>query len=163
MRIAVALSRGALLLLAALGCGALSCDGSGIGSMACTLIGCEDQFMATLTVDATMVPAGMHTVQVTADGVVASCAFQFPPDVGLGVPCSSAFGLTIVPDQTIAGRFTERITFSGTPSLVEVQQLVGGTVIFDQTVSPTYQMNQPNGPGCGPICEQANVLWTIPQ
>ena len=35
-------------------------------------------------------------------------------------------------------------------------------MILDQTVSPTYQTNQPNGPGCGPTCHQAGADWTIP-
>jgi hypothetical protein len=46
---------------------------------------------------------------------------------------------------------------------VQVQQLVGGAVILDETVSPTYQTDEPNGPGCGPICHQAGAEWTIPQ
>lgn len=65
--------------------------------------------------------------------------------------------------QPIDGKFVEAITIEGTPGSIEIQQTVGGTVIFDQTVAPTYQTNQPNGPGCGPICHQAGAAWTIPQ
>ena len=64
--------------------------------------------------------------------------------------------------QPIEGMFVEKIAVLGTPSSIEVQQTVGGTVIFDQTVAPTYQTNQPNGPGCGPTCHQATAVWTIP-
>lgn len=173
----------ALLLMAALGCGAVGCGGEalspsrdaamglpddgGLGSLpdgatGCTLIGCGDQFTATVTVDTTMVPAGTQTVTVTVDGAATSCTVAPPGDVGYGDPCSAGFGLTIGPAQPTDGKFTEKITVNGSPRSIEVQQTVGGTVIFDQTISPTYQTNQPNGPGCGPICHQASVAWTIP-
>jgi hypothetical protein len=50
----------------------------------------------------------------------------------------------------------------GTPSSIEVQQAVAGTVIFDQTAAPVYQTNEPNGPGYAPTCHQAGAAWTIP-
>jgi hypothetical protein len=174
----------ALSLMAAFGGGLLGCSGRAIdspdsGKMTCTEIGCHDQFTATVTVDATMVPAGMHSITVTVDGAATSCPFAFPPDTGLGEPCSAGFGLAVLPAQSctttqtetvtsqqcqpIEGKFVETITVDGTPSSIQVQQTVGGTVIFDQTASPAYQTNEPNGPGCGPICHQAGAEWTIPQ
>lgn len=81
----------ALLSIVALGAGALGCDGSAIGSpfggeMTCALVGCEDQFTATVAMDATQVPAGRHTVVVLADGAAMSCSFSFPPPMRAGVP-----------------------------------------------------------------------------
>ena len=147
--------------------------------MACTLIGCHDQFSATVTVDSTKVPAGRHTVTVTIDGAATSCSFQLPPtNDPVNDPCSAGFAMTVVPAQSctttqsatvasqqcqpIDGVFVENISIDGTPRSIEVQQTVGGTVIFDQTVTPTYQTNEPNGPGCGPTCHQAGADWTIP-
>ena len=173
------------MLIAALGLGGLGCGSSALGSpdagqMVCTLIGCHDQFSATVTVDSTMVPAGRHTVTVTIDGVAGSCSFQIPPTAGLtNDPCTApGFSMTVDPAQMCAttlsttvasqqcqpieGFFVERIAVLGVPSSIEVQQTVGGTVIFDQTVAPTYQTNQPNGPGCEPTCHQATAVWTIP-
>jgi hypothetical protein len=176
---------GGLLLVAALGCGLLGCSGNAIsspdaGEMICTTIGCQDQFSATVTVDSTMVSAGRHTVTVTVDGAAGSCTFQIPPTAGLtNDPCTApGFSITIGPAETctttqsatatsqqcqpIDGLFVERIAVNGTPKSIEVQQTVAGTVIFDQTVAPTYQTNQPNGPGCAPTCHQAGAEWTIP-
>ena len=149
--------------------------------MVCTLIGCEDQFSATVTVDATLVPPGTHTVNVVADGAATLCTFTFPPAAsngGLAAQCSTGLTVFVQPAtvctttrsgtvtsqqcQPIDGKFTESIWVSGTPTVVQVQQLVGGTVILDQTISPTYQTNEPNGPGCGPTCHQAGAAWTIP-
>lgn len=169
----------------ALACAALACGGA-IGSplggeMVCTDVGCQDQFSATVTMGATLIPAGTHTVDVVADGAAMSCTFSFPPDASTGgaaAQCSSGLTVLVQPAtvctttrsatavsqqcQPIDGKFTESIWVPGTPKVVQVQQLVGGTVILDQTVSPTYQTNQPNGPGCGPICHQAGAEWTIP-
>ena len=145
--------------------------------MLCTLIGCQDQFTATVTVDATAVPAGTHTVNVSADGTAMTCTFPFPQadavaqcSGGLTVIVQAAAVCTTVQTdaaisekcQAIDGKFTESISIPGTPSAVQVRQLVGGTVILDQSVAPTYQTNQPNGPGCGPTCHQAGAAWTIP-
>jgi hypothetical protein len=158
---------GVLLLTAAVGWGAVGCSGGAItapdgGQMACTLIGCVDQFSATVTVDATTVPAGKHTLTVTIDGAATSCSFNLPELANpVNDPCAAGFSLS-VPGQPTDGKFTETIRVFGTPSSIKVQQTLDGTVVLDQTISPTYQTNQPNGPGCGPICHQATAAWTIP-
>lgn len=151
--------------------------------MSCTAVGCKDQVAATVTVNASEVPAGTHTVVVTANGVVGSCTFPFPPadptvGVGTGEPCSSGLSLVVwlttvctttqsgivtsSQCEPIVGKFTESITINGTPMTLRIQQLVGGTVISDKTVSPSYVTNQPNGRCCEPTCHQAGVAWTIP-
>ncbi len=176
-------STGALLLMTALGCCAIGCSSGalspsrdaaidlpgdgGLGSLpdgatACTKIGCVDQFSATVTVDATTVPAGKHTLTVTIDGAATSCSFNLPELANpVNDPCAAGFSLS-VPGQPTDGKFTETIRVLGTPSSIEVHQTLDGTVVLDQTLSPTYQTNQPNGPGCAPICHQASAAWTIP-
>ena len=150
----------------------------------CTMVGCKNQVAATVTVNAAVVPAGTHTILVTADGVPGSCTFPFPPadptvGVGTGEQCSSGLSLdvwvttvctttqsgivTSSQCEPVAGKFTETITINGTPTTLRIQQLVGGTMISDKTVSPSYVVNQPNGPCCEPTCRQAGVDWTIPE
>lgn len=182
-RTAIGGSARALLLIAALGCGAGGCStaalspsrdaaidlpsDAGLGSLpdgatACTLIGCVDQFLATVTVDATTVPAGKHTLTVTIDGAATSCSFNLPELASpVNDPCAAGFSLN-VPGQPTAGKFTETIGIVGTPSSIKVHQTLDGTVVLDQTISPTYQTIQPNGPGCAPICHHATAAWTIP-
>lgn len=182
MATAIGRTAGALLLLAALSGGLLGCNGSALrspdgGEMVCTDVGCHDQFTATVTVDATLVPAGTHTVNVMADGTAMTCTFPFPPtdavarcSGGLTVIVQAAAVCTTVQTdaaisdkcQAIDGKFTESIWVPGAPGVVQVQQLVGETILLDQTIAPTYQANQPNGPGCGPTCQQAGAAWTIP-
>ncbi len=120
----------------------------------------------------------MEALTVTADGVSMSCAFPFPPDDSSGPCASSDLSVFVQPTETCAtissdaaiinvcdalpGQFTEVILVKGTPQSVHVQQAVGSMVVLDKSVMPSYQANQPNGPGCPPTCEQGGVQWTIP-
>ena len=158
------MNRSMLALLAALGCGAAGCTGSGT-SGPCTLIGCEDGFALTVTVDATTVAAGTHTLRVTADGTVSSCTFTFPPpDAGANAivptPCSDGLTVSLEPAmtcttvqtpnsstsncQTIADKFEESILLPGMPQSVRVEQRVDGNVILDRTLAPAYRTVEPS-------------------
>jgi hypothetical protein len=60
-----------------------------------------------------------------------------------------------------AGRTKETISVSGTPMQVRVRQPVCGAVVLDMAVTPVYETDQPNGPGCDPICHEAGADWTL--
>jgi hypothetical protein len=167
--------RCALALSATLGLWAAGC--------ACTEVGCADGFAVTVTVDATMVPAGTHTLNVTADGTPVSCTFTFPPpgarfgtivsaNCPKGLSLSFALAQTCMIVQTgtgsanecqaVAGEFEEYVLLPGTPSSVRLQQSADGNVLLDQTLTPTYKIDQPNGASCGPTCYEASAELTIP-
>jgi hypothetical protein len=169
------MTRYALALIATVGLWAAGC--------ACTEIGCADGFAVTVTLDATMVPAGMHTLNVTADGTSVSCTFTFPPPgASLGTivsaGCPNGLSLSFAPAQTcmivqtgtgsanecqaVAGEFEEYLSLPGTPSSVRLQQSADGNVLLDQTLTPTYKIDQPNGASCGPTCHEASAKLTIP-
>ena len=169
------------LITAALGFSVAGCNSSPFGSsMVCTTRGCLNQFTATVSVASSAVPAGTHTIDVTADGISLSCTFAFPPENGATVGAQCPIGLTVdVQPATVCtttytdaaktercdpvpGQFMELISVMGAPASVHVQQSVGGAVILDQSATPTYQSTQPNGPGCDPICQQAGADWAIP-
>ena len=171
------------LITVVLGFSVAGCNGSPFGSMACSTRGCQDQFTATISIAGSSVSAGMHSVDVTADGTMLSCTFTFPPETlsgggTVGSQCPIGLTVDVQPTTTCMtvqtdaakiehcapapGQFTELITVSGAPASVRVQQSVGGTVILDQSATPTYESNQPNGPGCDPICHQAAAAWMIP-
>jgi hypothetical protein len=170
-----------------LGLTVAACDGGVLSvpgtSMTCTLIGCEDQFTATVSVTASAVPAGTHTVVVTADGTSSSCSFTLPPQnlaAGDNAAAQCPAGLEVIVGATqvcmttqsgdvtashcdpVPGQLTEQISVMGSPASIRVEQSVGGTVVLDQSATPAYQTNEPNGSGCGPICHQAGADWTIP-
>lgn len=168
---------------AVLGLSFVGCGGNPFAPKACTLIGCGDQFTATVSAASGALPTGTHTVDVTADGAMLSCTFVFPletlPSGGtIGVQCQNGLRVDVVSAtictttqsdaalmqrcDPVPGQLKEHITVSGTPASIRVEQSVGGTVILDESAMPTYQSSQPNGPGCEPICRQAGAEWTIP-
>jgi hypothetical protein len=160
------------LLVALVGCGGAKPGG---GPKVCTDVGCEDQFMATLEEASGALPTGMQTLTVTADGVTTTCSFTLPLETPTGVgavDCPSGIELLILEAQSctsttngttktlsctpIAGHFSEELTIRGKPATVHLTQTSNGATLVDVTVAPAYQMHQPNGPGCDPICSQAS-------
>ena len=146
-------------------------------------MGCQNQFLVSLTLEASVVASGASEIEVTADGAAASCTFTIAlGDGGLTVPppeqCSSSVSVTLSNATTctvapisagssdqcqpIDGKITEEIVIVGTPAAVRVQQTVGGTTVADQSFAPTYQTVAPNGVECGPICHVANSYTTLP-
>jgi hypothetical protein len=159
------------------------CGWGPFASKSCGLVACSDQFEATVIASSTELPAGAHTLTVTTEAGTLSCSFVVPfetlPGGGTAVPqCESQLsvfvGLNTVCTETVTaearilrcdpipGQLKESISILGTPTSVSVQQSVGGTMILDRSVTPTYKENRPNGPECDPLCRQARVEWTIP-
>jgi hypothetical protein len=126
---------------------------------------------------------GTHQIDVTADGVTLSCTFTFPAQklpngfdaspqcppgltvrVGPATMCTPlppAAGVSGLRCEPILGQTQETITVPGTPVQVRVRQTVDGAVVLDQSVTPVYATNQPNGPGCEPTCHQAGAEWSL--
>src|SRR3569833_1223952 len=80
------------------GCGRSQISSPDSGVLVCSAVGCEDQFAATVTVDVRTVPAGTHTLAVTADGTDMSCTFPFPPanlPPGQAIPTQCTSGLRL--------------------------------------------------------------------
>jgi hypothetical protein len=152
------------------------------GVKSCTLIGCFDQFSASVRRADGSFPSGSHRVEVLADGTSLTCTFTFPAadpsgggyvyatcPSGLSVSVSPALTCTEVTTATtrsqqcdpIPGQFVESITFIGTPGQIHVWQYVDDAGILDATAAPSYQSSQPNGPDCEPTCHQASASWTL--
>lgn len=157
---------------------------TGCSTKACTTRGCQDQFVATVAGQGGAFPSGMHQIDVTVDGAALSCTFTFPlPSVGGGgtqsPSCTTGLTVDVFPATTctshdadgastlscdpIPGQFVETITVAGKPVQVTVRQSVDGTNLLDETVTASYQTNQPNGPECPPFCQQAVESWTLAQ
>ena len=159
------------------------CRGIPGATKACTLIGCEDGFNAMVTNGPAGFPVGMHEINVTADGATVSCTFVFPfpklpSGADSGPECPSGLMVFVGPAvactqfqpgpgavgercNPIAGQTKETISIPGTPAHVRVRQTTNGVVVLDESVTPVYASNQPNGPGCDPICHQAGAEWML--
>jgi hypothetical protein len=143
------------------------------GTKTCTLIGCVDEMNLRIErADGTPVNLA---VSVTADGQVVTCS---APTTGSTASCDGnvmvwSHALQDCNQQASAngamsvvcvdnGRFAQDITINGTPRAVSVSLLSGDGVIAERTFTPAYGAVQPNGPGCGEICQQASDAWTLP-
>ena len=72
---------------------------------------------------------------------------------------SSTFDCVVLGFTRGKGKYNETISVVGTPTTVHVQQAVGGTILLDQSATPTYADYHPS---CGPVCKEALVTWTMP-
>lgn len=172
----------AYVLSAILVWGIATCYGCSSGkepTHICTDLICHDEFAISVNIDDTGAPRGAHVVNVTADGASSSCSFNFPPNAGdpPGAMCSAGVTLvvqsvsgcqTVATDATLGercdaavGQYNELILVKGTPQSIRIQQTSNGTILLDKTATPSYHVNQPNGPNCPPSCQQAAVQWTI--
>ncbi len=154
--------------------------GGGTGP-ACTAIGCHDG--AYLTVRAMNgLAAGPHTVEIQAGSdPLRTCTFDVPAGGpgpgGVSASCTPGVMLYISPRVTctemtsgaatsqtcvpVPGQFEEHINVQGTPAFVRVIQRAGTETVLERTEMLTYKAATPNGPMCGPVCNQAHVTWEI--
>ncbi len=168
--------RARLFLTLALGVGAL-CAGFACvpGGPWCTEIGCASGLFVTIATSDGTFPAGEHTVEVLLDDRTQRCTFtvlQDGGDISPSVRCDPDILVQIAPKTNcvetrtatsvrrnctpIDGLFIEKLSIRHTPTFVRVVQRLGDVVLLDARLAPTYQMTQPNGPMCEPVCRQAH-------
>jgi hypothetical protein len=130
---------------------------------ACTLIGCESGL--ALQFSKPLREAGSYTVSVELDGELTSCqtALPFASCAG-GRACASPqvlleqSGCALPPSaHEIVGL---RVTSVARAVRIRIER--DGAEIASQEFTPSYVRSQPNGEGCGPICEQASATLTVP-
>ena len=148
----------------------LLCGGAG-GSCsssqqnACSQRGCGDALTVRVDTAAGELPSGMHRIEVLADGVSLACAFRYPLErtaAGTMQPsCSERLGVLVPADGAFSAPPAETIILTGTPAQVHVWQYVDDLAILDAAVAPSYEDVRPNGPGCEPVCREAQLSWTL--
>ena len=141
----------------------------------CTEMGCDDQFLITLTQD----DGGWSgaALELNIDGREVDCAA--PEGAGRSVfaesQCDSDVRFSVREDadcteftdgDTVGqscepnGRYLAEVRIGGVPRRVTVRVVDGGT-LAEQTFEPEYDDNQPNGMGCEPTCAfaSARLSW----
>ncbi|MGH1344866.1 MAG: hypothetical protein ACRBN8_25115 [Nannocystales bacterium] len=130
--------------------------------------GCDDAFcksgLRVALVSPVFIP-GAYSFVSSADGVETACDFVvggLEDGCGPGGPC-------LLDDDCDA---TANLSFSphsvvvqvgpGAPELVEVTLYRGGSPIAASSFAPGYQIYEPGGPGCEPVCEIASAQLDIP-
>lgn len=126
---------------------------------ACTQAGCENGVVFNID-PARKWPAGNYLIYATLDLKTIACKGELPLK-----PCGegpsficSAPGVTIgesgcaLPEEA---QGIARIKLEGEPKRVIIRITHEGKPVVTKTFYPEYQMSQPNGPSCGPVCKSA--------
>jgi hypothetical protein len=119
----------------------------------CTEIGCDDGVTIELRPDADGVTAGSYVVSIEADGVLEMCDLEISDDPAVclgGPPC--------VPDTTC----NVLVGFGGSDPVLTIPIAIAAEVTVsvqrdaeppvELAAQPIYDVDAPNGPGCGPAC-----------
>lgn len=157
-------------LLATVCCGVLE-------PQSCTAIGCLD--MATIQLHSSDGSPRTYDISLNVDGREVTCATPAQPGPGSVStrPCSDpevsishealvdctetrsgdAVSQSCVPN----GKFSQTLEFRSTPVRVGVEMVDAAGATFEHNFNLQYVTSAPNGPGCGPVCEQANAEWVV--
>jgi hypothetical protein len=137
----------------------------------CTTIGCADGLSLILTRADGSEPH--FEVSLVIDGKTIVCP---APALGSSSKCDDGVFVTLTEGQdcrqaatttsatltcTGNGRFQEVVEIRRAPATLAVSLAQGGTTKPLGTLSPTYRTMQPNGPGCEPVCRQAEIAQVI--
>ncbi|NUO48850.1 MAG: hypothetical protein HOV80_08340 [Polyangiaceae bacterium] len=119
----------------------------------CHLMDCED----ALTVEASSALGAKYTVEVVIQGTTSTISCDIPADADgkAGVVSGSTLR---------ADCFPSNVVIYGAPAEVTVRfRDEDGTLLGEEALAPEYEVSQPNGEGCEPICSQAqDEVQTVP-
>jgi len=136
-------------------------------SKSCTAIGCWDRFQIAISEEGISYP---HlAADLVIDGRAASC---LAPMLTASTTCDSGVMVGLRELETCTteilnpcsgtGIYVEDLVVTGTPKSVIVSLRNGTTIIAQRTFEPHYKDNEPNGPGCPPVCKLAMASWSVP-
>jgi hypothetical protein len=150
----------------------VACSSSSTGPTdpprACTLIGCQDGLDVDLTPGNNW-PAGAYVFTIDADAARVTCRGSLPLpacSAGSAITCDPSGVVSIVESgcalPASAHGFPQiRFDAKARPRKVVVTVTRNDGVIGRAELSPEFQRVEPNGPGCGPICNQARARMTV--
>ena len=126
----------------------------------CSLIGCADGFSGSFSPPFTA--AGEYVVTADIDGQESTRAGRLPLGedwVGEGDLQLSLSGSALPDDQhSLPGFFLPQAGFS----TLEMTVTHDGMEVARWSLSPDWEVIQPNGPGCGPTCTVAGASLSWP-
>lgn len=130
--------------------------------MSCTAIGCTDQVSITLASFGDVTHGEKVSVRACAG---TSCAdFEAEGTKCAALTSSTSRGVCQVDS---AGRLTVTLAddlFTGESSTthtvaLSVRQAGKTSPLYTRSEARTFDVAQPNGPQCGPICQQSSMAW----
>jgi hypothetical protein len=157
------LHRLTLLLLVTLALLAVSCSNGGGPGRECTGIGCQSGL--TVAFSPPLRQAGTYAFSVEVDGQSVDCETTLPFSSCSGTSACSAANVLLGRSGCALPADQHEVT---NLRVLAVARTVGVTIerngsqVAAETFTPSYVRSQPNGEGCGPICEQADVSIAVP-
>ena len=130
--------------------------------------GCGDAFCESglrVALVAPIFTPGGYTLALSADGVESACDFVIgglEDGCGPGGPCLLEDDCEAVPSLSFPPHSVVVQVGPGAPERVEVAVYRAGSQIAGSTFFPAYQVFEPAGPGCEPVCEIASAQLDIP-
>lgn len=155
----------------------------GVLGGSCTEIGCGDHLGLTIAPRDRPWSEGRYELSLTLDGQTHVCDFAFPNPASASaiveIACNPAASVHLEPSvlctemkrpdgsrsescAPLPDRAKLRASFSGTPSQVCITLVHDGAAVLDQQQQIRYRRERPNGPGCEPVCQQAELELTWP-
>ena len=128
------------------------------GAKVCTEIGCTNGFVASLNHPSWA--AGTYRFDIQIDGEKFTCLTSLPfASCNLPQPCDSdkvRIGLSgcALPssNHSVSDIGTSLVNFSE----MKLKITRNTEILLDKSLRPTFKTSQPNGPGCEPVCRNAN-------
>jgi hypothetical protein len=154
-------------------------------SRTCTEMACQNAGTIDTKLTAAGAALGKHEFAIEVDGAAQTCTVEFtvatqlayascsepstslwfgPVMRGVDVPLEVDGQVSVVHgEEPVPGEFQWQLSLLGTPAKAHVIHSHAGSVLLDQTAEfDSYSDYRPNGEGCEPVCQQANVQWKGP-
>jgi hypothetical protein len=129
-------------------------------SKMCTRKGCIDGLEIEI-VPSQGLPRGRYTIELEADDKRGRCELELPLPACERAPAHRCTGdvAVLVSENGCALAESEHgfgpLTIQGAPKRVVVSVARDGKPAGRLELAPSYQRIEPNGPGCGPVCNHA--------
>lgn len=133
-------------------------DTSTGGGDGCTGYECVDGFVIGLVRDEW--DEGDYVFEIDVDSSVTTCEYTLPMANSYDGGCDDE-SVLIGTSSGDAGAFYEIVVSSTTATAIEVTITLDGHDLANETFTPDYELVQPNGVGCDPVCtydEEAMVV-----
>jgi len=149
----------------------------------CHEVGCADGVTVNLRPSQGVLPSGSYAFDLAAGARTHACSFVVPDDLPeLGtltdVDCAPPLAVQIGPEamcseqrrgnsideacRPVPEHFVLQAHVEGTPPTLELRLTRDEAVLLEQVLTPSYETTRPNGPDCGPVCQEATLDVTLP-
>jgi hypothetical protein len=127
--------------------------------------------------------AGTYELTLLVDGNSSSCALKVPakpsPTAILAGACTATLTFDLAPQAqcladagdvdaspsdcaSTAGALKQVLWLPGMPAMVVLTLARDGNMLVQQTIALTYADMHPNGPSCGPTCQETGAVVDVP-